>query len=79
MNPTTPRAYGITGRPRDAWTPDAFRARALELMEMHHAAWWACQSLESGLDDAQRLAWIDVAVPSATVAGAVYRVRYDAA
>jgi hypothetical protein len=31
------------------------------------------------LDDAQRLAWIDVAVPSATVAGAVYRVRYDAA
>lgn len=66
-------------RPHVIWTPATFRARALELMETHHACWWSCQRVAFELTPSMLLAWIEVAVPSATVASALYRVRYDAA
>lgn len=66
-------------RAHTIWTPATFRARALELMETHHAGWWSCQRVAFQLTPSMRLAWIEVAVPSATVASALYRVRYDAA
>jgi hypothetical protein len=66
-------------RPHTIWTPATFRARALELMETHHVAWWSCHRVAFELTPSMRLAWIEVAVPSATVASALYRVRYDVA
>ena len=80
MNPTAhaPRPPA-PDRPHTIWTPATFRARALELMETHHAGWWSCQRVAFELTASMRLAWIEVAVPSATVASALYRVRYDTA
>ncbi len=66
-------------RPHAVWTPATFRARALELMETHHVGWWFCQSVAHRLTPSGELTWVEVAVPSATVARVLYRVRYDAA
>jgi hypothetical protein len=55
------------------WTPAAFRARALELMETRHAGWWSGLFVAQGLSGAGRLAWVEVAVESVTMAGAWYR------
>ena len=79
MNPAAhaPRPF-TPDRPCAIWTPATFRARALELMETHSVGWWFCQSVAHGLTASRELAWIEVVVPSATVASALYRVRYDA-
>lgn len=63
---------------RHDWTPANFRARSLELMETHSAGWWSCRGTAHGLTAAGELAWIEVAVPSATVTGLLYDARYDA-
>jgi hypothetical protein len=78
LTPHAPRPPA-SQRPQATWTPATFRARALELMETHHVGWWFCQRVAYELTPSMRLAWIEVAVPSATVASALYRVRYDAA
>ncbi|HEU0028176.1 MAG TPA: hypothetical protein VFQ25_13765 [Ktedonobacterales bacterium] len=80
MNPPTRTPHPpAPDRPRAIWTPATFRARALELMETHSVGWWFCQSVAHGLTASRELAWIEIAAPSATVASALYRVRYDAA
>ena len=63
--------------PRHTWTPATFRARALGLVERITQAGGAARAWRTGYRQ-RELAWIEVAVPSATVASALYRVRYDA-
>lgn len=81
MNPNTraPCLHAIADRPRATWTPEAFRARALELLATHPRVWAYCRRLGYEVDDCGRLVWLAVAVPSATTVGTVYRVRYDVA
>lgn len=69
----------IADRRRPTWTPETFRAQALELMALSHVAWARCRRIAAGRDAVGQVAWFEIAVPTAAQAGAVYLVRYKVA
>lgn len=82
MNPTTRAFYpnglsSIADRPRATWTPEAFRARALELLATQPLVWSGLRRLGYEVNDDGRLVWLALAVPSASRPGVSYRARYE--
>jgi hypothetical protein len=75
--PNNAHANPITDRTRPTWTPEAFRARSLELLATQYIVWSHCRRLAQGFDLAGRLVWVEIAVPSTAVARAMYFVRYE--
>lgn len=68
--------YPPITQPR-VWTPETFRSRCIELMETHGAGWWSCRATAHDVRrDTGDLAWIEVAVPSASRAHTLYDARY---
>jgi hypothetical protein len=48
-------------------------------MTLSQVAWAHCRHIAAGRDTAGQLSWVELAVPAAAQAGAVYIVRYAVA